>query len=145
MTLELLPDVERLTKIFQQATAPAFLLGAVAGFVSLMYARLNHILEEIRLIDFGQLGDPDNKRVMAHREILLRRARLLSKGILASLYAAICSTLVLAILFATEIFGLKYALFAPSLFALATLALGIGLWRFIQEAKIGVAEAEEFL
>ena len=36
--LELLPDIERLTKIFQQATAPAFLLGAIAGFVSLMFS-----------------------------------------------------------------------------------------------------------
>lgn len=145
MTLELLPDVERLTTIFQQATAPAFLLGAVAGFVSLMYARLNHIIEQIRMIDVGELGDPDNRRVMAHREILRRRARLLTKGILASLYGAICSTLVLAILFATEIFGLRYALFAPVLFALATISLGVGLVRFIQEARIGVAEAEEFL
>ena len=76
---------------------------------------------------------------------LRRRARLLSKGILAALYGAICSTLVLAILFATEVFGLKYALFAPSLFAIATIALGVGLVRFIQEARIGVAEAEEFL
>src|SRR5262249_5124106 len=125
MTLELLPDVERLTKIFQQATAPTFLLGAVAGFVSLMYARLNHIIEKIRLIDFGELGDPDERRVIAHRAILRRRAQLLSKGILAALYGAICTTLVLAILFGTEILGLKYALFAPTLFAIATIALGV--------------------
>jgi hypothetical protein len=145
LTLELLPDVERLTRIFQQATAPTFLLGAVAGFVSLMYARLNHIVEQIHMIDLGELGDPDHPRVVAHREILRRRAGLLSKGILASLYGAICTTLVLAILFATEILGLRYALFAPTLFAIATIALGIGLVRFIQEARIGVKEAEEFL
>ena len=145
MTLELLPDVERLTRIFQQATAPTFLLGAVAGFVSLMYARLNHIIEQIRMIDLGTLSDPDERRVIAHRAILRRRAQLLSRGILASLYGAICSTLVLAILFATEILGLRYALFAPALFAIATVALGVGLVRFIQEARIGVAEAEDFL
>lgn len=145
MTLELLPAVERLTRIFQQATAPTFLLGAVAGFVSLMYARLSHIVEQIRMIDLGELGDSDERRVIAHRAILRRRAHLLAKGILASLYGAICSTLVLAILFVTEILGLKYALFAPALFAIATIALGVGLVRFIQEARIGVAEAKEFL
>ena len=84
-------------------------------------------------------------RVIAHRAILRRRARLLARGILASLYGAICATLVLAILFATEVLGLRYALFAPTLFAIATIALGVGLVRFIQEARIGVAEADEFL
>jgi hypothetical protein len=140
--LELLPDIERLTRIFQQATAPAFLLGAVAGFVSLMYSRLNHILERLRSMDGAE---PDDARLGALREILRRRARLLSRGILASLYGAICSTLVLAILFVSEILGLRYAFFAPMLFALATIALGVGLVRFIQEARLGLAEAEEFL
>jgi hypothetical protein len=143
--LELLPDVERLTKIFQQATAPTFLLGAVAGFVSLMYARLNHIVDRLRAMGPADPGDPPDERLEAHKAILRRRARLLSRGILSSLYGAIFATLVLAILFVTEVFGLRYALFAPSFFAIATVALGIGLVRFIQEARIGVAEAEDFL
>jgi hypothetical protein len=145
MTFELLPDVDRLTRIFQQATAPTFLLGAVAGFVSLMYARLHHILQQIHRLDSGKLQHLDRDRVTAHRAILRRRAQLLARGILASLYGAICSTLVLAIMFATEILGLRYAFFAPALFAVATIALGIGLVRFIQEARIGVAEADRFL
>jgi len=136
--LELLPDIERLTKIFQQATAPAFLLGAIAGFVSLMFSRLNHIVDRLRAM-------PDDDRLDAHRTILRRRARLLSRGILASLYGAIFSTLMLAILFVSEIFGLRYAFFAPTLFALATISLGVGLVRFVQEARMGVAEADEFL
>jgi hypothetical protein len=145
MTFELLPNIERLTQIFQQATAPAFLLGAVAGFVSLMYARLHHILQQMHRIDSGKSGYPDGDRLVAHRAILRRRAQLLARGILASLYGAICSTLVLAILFASEILGLRYAFFAPALFAVATIALGVGLVRFIQEARIGVAEADRFL
>jgi hypothetical protein len=145
MTFELLPNIERLTQIFQQATAPAFLLGAVAGFVSLMYARLHHILQQMHRIDSGKFGYPDGERLVAHRAILRRRAQLLARGILASLYGAICSTLVLAILFASEILGLRYAFFAPALFAVATVALGVGLVRFIQEARIGVAEADRFL
>lgn len=145
MTFELLPDVERLTKIFQQATAPTFLLGAVAGFVSLMYARLHHVLKQMQMIDRGDLGHLDSDRLIAHRALLRRRARLLVRGILASLYGAICTTLLLAIMFATEILGLRYAFFAPALFAIATIALGVGLFRFIQEARIGVAEADRFL
>jgi hypothetical protein len=38
--MELVPDIDRLTKIFSNAVAPSFLLGAIAAFVSLMMSRL---------------------------------------------------------------------------------------------------------
>jgi hypothetical protein len=38
--MELIPDIDRLTQIFSNAVAPAFFLGAVAAFVSLMMSRL---------------------------------------------------------------------------------------------------------
>ena len=46
--MELVPSIERLTQIFSNAVAPAFFLGAVAAFVSLMMSRLAAVNERIK-------------------------------------------------------------------------------------------------
>ena len=65
---------------------------------------------------------------------LTRRACLLSDGIILSLGGGICATLLLAILFASQFFGLHHAYGAAVLFIAATLLLGVALFRFAQEA-----------
>ena len=77
-------------------------------------------------------------------ERLRRRARLLNSGILASLRGGLCATLLLAILFISEFFGLKYAYGAGLLFVISTFFLGFSLFRFAQEARISLAEADEY-
>jgi hypothetical protein len=68
----------------------------------------------------------------------------LNSGILASLRGGICATLLLAILFVTEFFGLRYAYGAGLLFVTATFFLGFSLFRFAQEARISLNEADEY-
>ena len=46
--MNLIPDIDRLTQIFSNAIAPAFFLGAVAAFVSLMMSRLAAVNESIK-------------------------------------------------------------------------------------------------
>jgi hypothetical protein len=41
-------DLDHLSQIISHATAPAFLLGAVAGFVSILIGRLNGIIDRVR-------------------------------------------------------------------------------------------------
>jgi hypothetical protein len=142
--LDFIPDIQRLTNIFAQATAPTFFLGAVAGFVSLMSARLAAVTT--RMQKLNSIREDDQARLSLKRDIvrLRRRARLLSSGIASSLLAGICATGLLVILFASEFFGLKYAYGAGLLFGCATFALGVGLVRFFQEARMGLSEADEY-
>ena len=42
------PDAEQISHIMAQATAPAFMLGAVAGLISILSLRLNGIFDRIR-------------------------------------------------------------------------------------------------
>ena len=44
-------DIQQLTMIFSQATAPTFFLGAVAAFVSLMSSRLSAVVARIRALN----------------------------------------------------------------------------------------------
>src|SRR5258706_10260170 len=132
--MELVPDIDRLTQIFSNAVAPSFFLGAIAAFVSLMMSRLAAV--NARINATRALPDQDRSAVgssMALRP-LTRRARLLNDGIILSLGGGVCATLLLAVLFASQFFGLKHVYGAGILFFLATLLLGVALFRFAQEA-----------
>lgn len=144
--IDFLPDISRLAQDFAQATAPAFFLGATAAFVSLMSSRLNEVSGRLRAVDFSETQDQlKRESLRLDAKYLRRRARLLSRGIYASLFAALCATVLLAFLFTSSLFGFQHVYFAPTLFILATIALGVGLVRFIQEARLGIVEADRNL
>jgi hypothetical protein len=132
--MDLIPDIDRLTQIFSNAIAPAFFLGAVAAFVSLMMSRLAAVSESIK----AARALPDHGGAAVGNSLslgtLTRRARLLSDGIILSLGGGICATLLLAMLFASQFFGLRHVYGAAVLFIGATLLLGVALFRFAQEA-----------
>ena len=132
--MELVPDIDRLTQIFSNAIAPAFFLGAVAAFVSLMMSRLAAVNESIKATRALPVQDGATLKSSMSLGTLTRRARLLSDGIILSLGGGMCATLLLAILFASQFFGLHHAYGAAVLFIAATLLLGIALFRFAQEA-----------
>jgi hypothetical protein len=140
MAMDFIPDTERLRTIFGLATAPAFFLGAIAAFVSLMSMRLGASLDRLRALK--TLPGEDQKQEERHLANLRRRARLLQQAIRASLVAGVTATMLLANLFATEFFGLQHAYGAGLLFGLSTICLGIGLLRFAQEAWIGSSEMD---
>jgi hypothetical protein len=142
--LNFIPDAARLSEIFSQAVAPTFFLGAVAAFVSLMSSRLSVVLERTRTLNAISEDDHSRAHLKADLERLRHRARLLSSGILASLRGGLCATLLLAILFATEFLGLKYAYGAGLLFMTATFFLGFALFRFSQEASISLNDKDEY-
>jgi hypothetical protein len=142
---EFIPDAVRLSHIFAQATAPTFFLGAIAAFVSLMTSRLSAVIERTRVLNAIPEDDLRRAHLKADLERLRRRAELLNAGILSSLRGGLCATLLLAIIFLTEFIGFKYAYGAGLLFVVATYFLGVGLYRFAQEAKISVSSADEHL
>jgi uncharacterized protein DUF2721 len=123
--------------LFSQAIAPTFFLGAVTAFVSLMASRLPAVVA--RLQTLNAITDEEHLRI--HLKRLRRRARFLNSGILTSLRGGLCATLLLAILFVSEFFGLKYAYGAGLLFVISTFLLGFALFRFAQEASISLSEA----
>lgn len=141
--LDFVPDAQRLSAIFSQALAPTFFLGAVAAFVSLMASRLSAVIERTRTLRAIPEDDPARAPLRADIDRLRRRARFLHSGILASLRGGLCATLLLAIIFVTEFSGLKYAYGAGLLFIFATFFLGFALFRFAQEASIGLSETDE--
>lgn len=50
------PSVSQLSHVISQAAAPAFLLGALAGFISVLISRLNRIVDRTIVLN----GIPDD-------------------------------------------------------------------------------------
>jgi len=143
--IDLIPDAKQLSEIFSQAIAPTFFLGAVAGFLSLMTSRLSGVMQRVQAVNAIDKEDPARAHLKDDLERLRRRARFLNSGILASLYSGLCATVLLGILFIAALFSFEHAYGAPGLFVLATIFLGFALFRFAQEARISLTEADEYL
>jgi hypothetical protein len=138
------PDAERLSKIFASATAPTFFLGAVAAFASLMTSKINGIMDRVRTLNAIADTDQERAHLKADLDRLMRRIKLLKDGLQAVLTAGVFATLLLAVLFGTEFMGLEYAYGAGSLFMIATFLLGYALFKFAQEARISIDEADKY-
>ena len=141
---DFVPETERLSSIFRTATAPTFFLGAVAGFASLMTSRMSSAVDRVRALNAIREDDPDRAHLKADLERLMRRAHLLKGGIFAALVAGVFATILLAVLFVTEFFGLNHAYGAGALFTVATGCLGFALVKFAQEVRISLDESDKY-
>ena len=131
-------------KMMAQATAPAFVLGAVAGFVSILLGRVASILDRIRRLN--EIPDDDAARGSLKLDIprLRRRAKLLNGATHLALASGICTALLLVVGFMSAFFHVKHEYGAGLLFVVAVALLGGSLFRFAQEVRIGLSEADHY-
>jgi hypothetical protein len=144
MALVAAPDAVQLSQVISQATAPAFVLGAVAGFVSILLGRLTSVLERIRHLN--DIGDDERSRAHLKSDLprLRRRAGLLNKATRLALASGVCTSLLLAVGFLSAFLRLEHVYGAGVLFFLAGALLGASLFLFGQEVKIGLSEADHY-
>jgi hypothetical protein len=72
--MDIVPDTGQLSQMMVQATAPAFVLGAVAGFISILQGRMTSVMDRIRSLN--EIADGDTARVHLKSDIpRLREAR----------------------------------------------------------------------
>jgi hypothetical protein len=142
--LYLMPDAVQLSQVIAQATAPAFMLGAVAGFVSILLARMNGVVDRIRHLN--EISDDDRPRAHLKSDIprLRRRLSLLSTATRLALGSGVCTSLLLCVGFASAFLRLQHVYGAAALFFLAVALMGVSLFRFGQEVALGVSEADHY-
>jgi hypothetical protein len=66
-------DPDQLSQVISHATAPAFLLGAVAGFVSILITRMNGIIDRSRSLN--TIADDNSARAPLKADIPRLRHR----------------------------------------------------------------------
>ncbi len=137
------PDASELARVISEATAPAFVLGAVAAFVAVLLNRMTIIIERIRSLN--EIADDDARsHLKSDIPRLRRRAGLLNKATYLALLSGLCTASLVVVEFVSALFRLKYAYGAALLFALALILLSGAIVRFGQEVKMGLSEADHF-
>jgi len=139
-----LPDTQQLAQVMSQSTAPAFVLGAVAGFVSILLGRMTTIVDRIRSLN--EIGEDDSARAHLKSDIprLQRRASLLNSAVRLALLSGMCTALLLVVGFASAFLKLQHEYGAGILFVIALCLLGASLFKFGQEVRIGLSEADHY-
>ena len=137
-------DLDQLSQIISHAMGPAFLLGSVAGFVSILIARMNGIIDRIRTLNM--IADNDGPRARLKSDIprLKRRARLIHTAIHLAVGSAICTTLLVILAFASAFIGVRHEPVAGVLFMVALGLLGGSLFMFVREMRIGLNEFDHY-
>jgi hypothetical protein len=138
------PDAIQLSRVISEATAPAFVLGAVAGFVSILLGRMTAVVERIRQLN--EIADDETARAHLKADIprLRRRLDLLNGATRLALASGVCTALLLVVGFGSAFLRLEHVYGAGILFFIAVALLGISLFRFGQEVKIGISEADHY-
>jgi len=140
--MDIVPDSGQLSQVMVQATAPAFVLGAVAGFISILLGRLTSVIDRVRSLN--EIADGDTVRAHLKSDIprLRKRAQLLNSATRLALASGMCTSLLLVVGFGSAFFRLQHK--AGILFALAVALLGGSLFRFSQEIRIGLSEGDHY-
>jgi magnesium-transporting ATPase (P-type) len=137
------PTVTQLSQIIAQVTAPAFLLGAVAAFISVLIARMNRIIDRSHALD--AIGDDDSRaRLRADLPRLKRRAALLNNAIFLAAISAIVTTVLIIVAFASAFYQVRHEYGVAVLFVVALAFFAAALVNLAREARVALHELDHF-
>lgn len=132
------PTVAHLSLVISQVTAPAFLLGAVAAFISLLIARMNRIIDRSQFLNDIPGDDPTRAELKSDLPRLHRRARLINRAILFATVAAIATALVVILAFVLAYREVRHEYGVALLFIIALGFFTAALVEFARECRIAL-------
>jgi hypothetical protein len=138
------PSVSQLSQVITQVTAPAFLLGAVASFTSVLIARMNRIIDRTQTLN--AIGEDDASRTHLKVDLprLKRRAVLLNKSILFSTFAAITTSVLVIVAFVCAYFNVAHEYGVGVLFILALAFFTASLVNLARETRIALHDLDHY-
>ena len=133
-------DIGEFARAVQLALAPAFLLGGIAALLNVMTGRIARIVDRGRALaeDDAALAQADNGSAKAERHTLEQRRHLTSVAVTFTTIAALCVCVVIAGLFVEVMLQMPLKWFISAFFALAMLALMVGLAFFLREVHLAM-------
>ena len=133
-------SIEHLSEIISHVVAPAFMLGAVASFVSILVGRTNNVLERIR--EVSSLKDENHPRADLKADLprLKRRAVLLHRAVLLSIGSGAAAALLIIVAFTAALLQTQHVWSAAALFVASMLLLLCSLLAFAMEVRIGLTD-----
>jgi Protein of unknown function (DUF2721) len=138
--LALVTDIDHLSLAISHATAPAFMLGAVAGFLSILIARLERVADKIRALRSLDAAAADPSGALAAS--FSRRMLLLSRAIYFAVLSALVTAGFLIAAFVAALEGIGHARLVATMFALSLALLIAALIELTREIRVYMANMQ---
>jgi hypothetical protein len=128
-------SIEHFSDVVSHVVAPAFLLGAVASFISIQIARMDKVVDRIR-----NINGTGHKTLNDDLPRLRRRIQLLHQSLILSVSSGIAAGVLIVTAFVAVLFSFQHVWLFSSLFVLSLTLLCCSLVLFALEVKIGLNE-----
>jgi hypothetical protein len=138
------PSVTQLSQVISQVTAPSFLLGAVAAFITVLMTRMNRIIDRSQNLNAISDGDPSKAHLKSDIPRLKRRALLLNKAIMFAGISAIVTSLLVIVAFISALMHVEHVHGVAVLFIVALGFFTMSLIALVREVRIGLTEFDHF-
>jgi Protein of unknown function (DUF2721) len=138
------PSVSQLSQVITQAIAPAFLLGALAAFVSVLTLRMNRVVDRSQMLN--AIDDADKTRVHLKVDLqrMKQRATLLNNATLFATLSAISATLLVMVAFVSAFFSIQHERGIAVLFVITLAFFAAALVNFARETRIALHEFDYY-
>ncbi len=131
--MALVTDIDHLSQAISHATAPAFMLGAVAAFLSILIARLERVADKLRAL---RTSDPSLDPTGVVAASFARRMELLTRAIYFAVLSALLTAGLLIAAFLAALAGIGHGQIVALLFACALGLLMASLVEFTREMRV---------
>jgi uncharacterized membrane protein YgcG len=138
------PTASQLSQVISQAVAPAFLLGALAAFISVLILRMNRVVDRSQALNAISGADAARAELKADLPRLKQRAVLLNRAILYASISAIFATLLVIVAFVTAFFGIQHERGIAVLFVVTLGFFAAALVNLARETRIGLHEFDYY-
>ena len=136
--LPITPSIDQLARIIGNVAAPAFLLGAVAAFISVLMSRLNRVIDRAQFIYAIPVSDASRSFLKADLPRLRRRAEILNRSLFYAVVAAILTALIIIVAFVSALLNLAHEYGVAILFMAALLTFCASLIDLARETRIAL-------
>lgn len=132
-------DIDHLSAAISHATAPAFMLGAVAGFLSILIARMERIVDQNRSLRSGAFASLEPSVRQAIGDSFARRMKLLGRAIYFAVLSALVTAALLIGAFASALVGIGHGQIIALMFTLSLALLMASLIELTREIRVYMA------
>ena len=133
---------DQLSLVISQAAAPAFLLGAVASFLSVLVTHMSRILDRSRTINDIAGDNPKTRELKIQLPELRLRAILVIRAIYWAVGSGITTCVLMIVAFASAYVGARHEPAAAVLFTLSLCLFTASLISFAREVRIALNQDE---
>jgi uncharacterized membrane protein YgcG len=136
------PSMSQLAHVIAQTIVPAFLLGALAGFLSVLVSRLNRVVDRMILLSAIDDRDPAQAKLKHHIPVLKRRAAIINRAIMWAIVSSILIALMVIVAFALAFAQVEHERGVAVLFIIALAALIVSLIDFARETRLAIRDID---